>query len=71
MNYEDYAQTLFEKLLIKALADRKQEILRKLGDGDGIKDFPSYAKWTGYVKAFTEVHDIMATVSETIRKRQQ
>jgi hypothetical protein len=68
MNYEDYAQTLFEKLLLKALADRRQDILEKLGSSDGIKDFPTYAKYTGYIKALTEVKDLMATVSETIRK---
>jgi hypothetical protein len=68
MSYDEYHQSLFEKLLVKALADRKQDVLDKLGSGDGIKDFPSYAKWTGYVKAFTEVHQMMATVSETIRK---
>lgn len=68
MIYDEYSQTLFEKLLIKALADRKQDVLEKLGGGDGIKDFPTYAKWTGYVKAFTEVHQMMATVNETIRK---
>jgi hypothetical protein len=68
MNYEDYAQTLFEKLLLKALADRKQEILEKIGSADGIKDFPTYAKYTGYIKALTEVKDMMATVSESISK---
>jgi|WetSurMetagenome_2_1015567.scaffolds.fasta_scaffold297483_2 hypothetical protein len=68
MIYDEYSQSLYEKLLIKALADRKQEVLDKLGSGDGIKDFPSYAKWTGYVKALVEVHQMMATVNETIRK---
>lgn len=68
MRYADFDQSKFEAMLTKALADRRQAILETLGAGGGIKDFPTYAKWTGYVACLTEVFQMMESVREKINK---
>jgi hypothetical protein len=68
MKYLNFDQSKFEAMLAKSLADRRQAILETLGTGGGIKDFPTYAKWTGYIACLTEVFQMMESVREKLNK---
>lgn len=69
MNYQDYAQTQFEKKLFEALAVRRQEVLEALGAGSDISDIARYKHWTGYVKCLADVVEIMASVRQEINRK--
>jgi hypothetical protein len=69
MNYQDYAQTQFEKNLLEALATRRQEILESLGTGSDINDIARYKHWTGYIKCLTEVVEIMKSVKQELNRK--
>ena len=69
MNYQDYAQTQFEKKFLEALVIRRQEILEMLGGGSDIDDISRYKHWTGYIKCLTEVTDIMLSVRQELNRK--
>lgn len=60
--------TLFEREMRKAVEERFEEIDRQVCMGTDIVDFASYRHMTGYIKAYMEVLDIMASVRDRLNK---